>query len=169
MLAAAALTGGCLGGVYDICRILRLLLQMLLPGQKEDRPTDGPRPGDTERPRQNAVSVILAAFRFVTDLVFAVLSSVALILLCYYTNDGQLRAPAVIGMACGFFVYMMTLSRLVMAIANRLLTLAVAVLYQLLRPFRRLIGHIARRARAAHEKKSNMPACDEAPSAEPPA
>lgn len=91
MFVYASVTGFLLGGVYEGLR----MLWALLGWQGEE--ADG-----TERLRWR----VLLFFR---DLLFMLVTSVTFILLCYYTNDGQLRAPAFVGMACGFFVYRFTL------------------------------------------------------------
>ncbi len=113
MLVYAAVLGFAMGGVYDAFRLLRLLL------------------GDPTAATRGAQSVGLAhphrlrhsIPRFVCDLLFTVIAAIALVLLLYYTNDGQLRAPATIGMACGFFVYSHTLSHLTTLCLSALLRL----------------------------------------------
>ena len=102
----ASLAGFCLGGVYDLFRVLRMLFG--------DTGAYSATKGQGRRP------LPLAVLLFGTDLLFMLTATVTLILLCYYINDGQLRAPAVIGMACGFFVYVHTLGRLVMALSRRI-------------------------------------------------
>lgn len=94
MFVYAAITGFFLGGVYDILRILRALL-----GFPDQNAGSSPQPG-------------WRAVLFAEDVLFMLVASVAFILLCYYTNDGQLRAPALVGMACGFFVYRYTVGAL---------------------------------------------------------
>ena len=88
MLLYAAMTGFLMGGIYDALYILRALLV------------------DEAGGRMPLYGRMLL---FVEDVLFVAVASVAFILLCYYTNDGQLRAPAFVGMACGFFVYRYTL------------------------------------------------------------
>ena len=95
----AAAVGFCLGGVYDLLRILRMLCGY--------------------PPKQGRPSVFLTVLLFLEDVLFMLTAAVALILLCYYANDGQIRAPAFIGMACGFFAYWQTVGRLVVAVAER--------------------------------------------------
>lgn len=102
----ASLAGFVLGGVYDALRILRMLWDPTGSGQTDT--------GQGRRP------IFLVVFQFFEDLLFLLVATVTLILLCYYINDGQLRAPAMLGMACGFFVYVHTLGRLVRAAAERL-------------------------------------------------
>ncbi len=87
----AAVTGFCLGGLYDVFRFLRLLT-----GEDESKK-----------------SCFAWIFRFIADVVFVLAAIVALLLLSYFCNDGRLRAPAVVGIASGFYVYKQTVSRLV--------------------------------------------------------
>ena len=91
MLAWALVTGFCLGGVYDLLRALRILIGF---------------------GREKGSALPLRIVLFGGDVLLAVTASIALILLCYYTNDGALRGHAVWGMAGGFFVYVQTLGRL---------------------------------------------------------
>jgi hypothetical protein len=49
---------------------------------------------------------------FFLDVLFGLLCVCVLILLLYYTNDGQFRLLAVAGMGCGFFAWYHTLGRL---------------------------------------------------------
>lgn len=115
MLAWAAVTGLGLGGFYDLLRALRILLGL----------------------EQRQGSTLLSrTVLFVEDVLMALTASLALILLCYYTNDGLLRAPAVVGLASGFFVYTGTVGRLTVKAEkalSRLLKRAVGALLSLLR------------------------------------
>lgn len=111
MFVYAALTGFGLGLVYDGLRVLRMALGEQLPPKKPEASQPGRRP------------LPLAILLFAEDLIFALIVAVALILLGYYTNDGQLRAPAPVGMACGFFVYIHTVSRWVLRLAELILRL----------------------------------------------
>ena len=95
MLVWALATGIFVGMVYDLLRALRILTGL------------DQRQGSTPLYR---VSL------FVGDVILAVTAAVALILLCYYTNDGLLRGLAVWGMAGGFFVYVQTLGRLTLKV-----------------------------------------------------
>ena len=106
LLVYAAVLGFALGGFYDVLRFLRVFC------------------GDplTER-GQGSKRILFGGLRFVTDLAITLMTAISLILLCYYANDGQLRAPAVLGMAGGFFVYMQTLGRLTVRIAKPFTTL----------------------------------------------
>ena len=108
MAVYAALTGFCLGGAYDI---LGLAAALLLP-----RKTGGAESTSAERYSLTAKGFWV----FWQDLIFLLLTAVTFIFLCYYTNDGQLRAPAILGMAGGFFVYRHTAGLLTRRIIPRL-------------------------------------------------
>lgn len=115
MLAWATLTGIGLGCLYDLLRALRILTGL---DQKQ---------GSTP---------FFGLLLFFEDLLLALTAAVSLILLCYYTNDGLLRAPAVLGLASGFFVYMKTLGRLTVKAEKflaRLLKRVVKALFGFLR------------------------------------
>lgn len=153
MFVYAVLTGFGLGPVYDGFRILR----MALGDPTAARGPVGRRGSAPEPCGPRRRSPVLTAFLFVEDLVFMLIAAVALILLGYYTNDGQLRAPAPVGMACGFFVYIHTVSRPLVRLAELTLGLlrriGVACLHLLVIPLKGLwtvtAGHIlaARRER----------------------
>ena len=132
MLVWALATGIFVGMVYDLLRALRILTGL------------GQRQGSTPLYR---VSL------FVGDVILAVTAAVALILLCYYTNDGLLRGPAVWGMAGGFFVYVQTLGRLTLKVENVLARLArrliSLVLVPLSRPLLRGLHTLQKGAHAA--------------------
>ena len=119
MLAWAAVTGLGLGGFYDLLRALRIFLS----------------------PEHRQGSTLLSrTLLFVTDVVMTLAASLALILLCYYTNDGLLRAPAVVGMASGFFVYVRTVGRLTEKAEKALSRLLKRVVRALLSILRRPLG-----------------------------
>ena len=97
MYVWAVVAGAVLGASYDVLRLSRAMLG--LPGR---RLMDG-------RWRRVGGHVLL----FVQDVVFGLLGGLMLVLLLYYTNDGQFRGLAVVGMLSGFFVYYYTLGGLV--------------------------------------------------------
>lgn len=123
MLVYAALAGFCLGGVYDV---LGLVATFLLPSEKEKVKSD---------PSKRSSIAAKRFWVFWQDLIFLLLSAVTFILFCYYANDGQLRAPAIPGMAGGFFVYRHTLGRLIGRLIPRL---AVGIKQTLIRTVRLL-------------------------------
>lgn len=146
MFVYATLTGFCLGLGYDGLRVLRMALgETFLPSRSAGQGR-----------KDNKAGLPLKLLRFVEDLLFMLAAAVALILLCYYTNDGQLRAPAPLGMACGFFVYIHTVSRLVLRLAEGILRLVrrflLACLHLLAMPLRGLWSLTVGRMAAAHRE-----------------
>ena len=140
LLVYATAIGMGLGLVYDGLHILRMALGEPLTGQ-------GRRP------------IPLAFLLFAEDIVFLLIAGVSLILLCYYANDGQLRAPAGLGMAGGFWIYRRTLSRPVLRVADRLLKglrwMTRSLLGLVFRPLRRLYAvTIARGAYSLRERRT---------------
>lgn len=117
MLVYAALAGFCLGGFYDALGLLRAFFN----------------PTVATANREGSSSFWMRLLLFAQDLLFTLTVALTLILLCYYTNDGQLRAPAVLGLAGGFFVQRQTLGRL-MRRFNPILA----------RGFQRLLGWVIR-------------------------
>ena len=95
MLMGALLTGAAWGVSYDLLRLFRVIVGL----EKDDR-----RAG---RKKRLCRSVML----FVQDVLFGIIGGVALVLLLYYTNDGQFRGLAVIGMLLGAYVYAHTVGR----------------------------------------------------------
>ncbi len=91
----AAVLGFALGVFYDALRFLRVFCGETLTEWK-----------------QGSKGILCVLLRFITDLVFSLVTAITLILLCYYENDGQFRASALWGMVGGFFVYMQTVGRL---------------------------------------------------------
>ena len=110
MLLVAVLIGACLGVFCDGLFIIRLTLY------------DPAASGESRR------SVGHAILRGTCDFASALVAAVLLLLLCYYTSDGQLRAPAIFGMIAGFWIYRKTVSRWL----RRLLTAVFRAIQRLL-------------------------------------
>ena len=128
MLLVAVLIGALLGVLCDGLFIIRLFLR---------------DPEAVGTPRHSVAYAILRGF---CDALAAILATVLLLLLCYYTSDGQLRAPAVFGMIAGFWAYHKTVSRL----ARRLLTIIFNRVMRLLHfVWAHTVGHLARVLRMA--------------------
>ena len=123
MLAWAFVTGACVGVFYDLLRALRIF---------------------TGLDQRQGSTLLYRASIFVGDVFLAVTATVALILLCYYTNDGLLRGPAVWGMAGGFFVYVQTLGRLTVKAEKALSRLVRRLILLFLRPLSRPLLWMAR-------------------------
>ena len=95
MFSISVGTGALLGFIYDVFRFVRVL-----SGEGKDKKVG------------RLHSLLSAAAVFVEDFIFCMLCGIAFLLLIYYTNDGQLRGLALIGVASGAFVYCNTIGRL---------------------------------------------------------
>jgi hypothetical protein len=89
----------------------------------------------------------------ITDFIWTVLSWIALILVLYYTNDGQLRAPAPISMAVGILLYRALLGKWAEKVRVPVAVAALYPLYVLLTPLRRAAKAL-RDAASKKRKKS---------------
>ena len=107
----AVALGFALGSVYDVLRITRILCGVHYVKRFSEEKGSAT---DVSSLRQRVSRIQRAILVFSGDLLFGVVCGISLIILLYYTNDGQFRALAVFGTACGFFVYYHTLGRLVM-------------------------------------------------------
>lgn len=125
MFSISVATGGFLGFVYDVFRFARVLFS------SDRHAREGKRGG--------VVRSVSALIIFLEDIVFCLFCGVALLLLVYYTNDGQLRGLALLGVAAGGFVYFNTVGKLTAKLfpwlARGTRKIAVAVLKLLALPF----------------------------------
>ena len=76
---------------------------------------------------------------FVEDVIFFLVCGVCVVLILYFVNDGQFRFFVPLGLASGFFVYKMTVGRLVRAllevlvgVVHKALGFLIACLYRVL-------------------------------------
>ena len=128
MLLVAVLIGACLGVFCDGLFIIRLTLH------------------DPEACGESRRSAKCAILRGACDLISALVAAVLLLLLCYYTSDGQLRAPAIFGMIAGFWIYRKTVSRWL----RRLLVAVFCTIQRLLRfLWDKTLGRLARAVKDA--------------------
>lgn len=134
LFLASAGSGVLLGLIYDLMRMPMLLAGLspeCLPKQEKASPSPW---------QYNVGRVVL----FFLDLLFAVVCGVTLVLLLYFINDGQIRMLAPVGVACGFFVYMVTVGR-VIRLLIRIISQSIRWLLGLiLRPVVKLSGFLAR-------------------------
>ena len=157
MLAVSAAAGVGLGLVYDLLVFLRLLLRIPTPRRVAEPPETGEAAADGSQealedcPKEadgKATKSCPPSPGFWGDLLFSLLTAVTLILLAYYTNDGVLRAPAVVGLSVGFGVWYRTVGRLLRRAAIHLSRffrrLAWRLLCILWWPFRRISGLVWR-------------------------
>lgn len=142
------LLGVFLGAVYDVFRVLRI-------GRSERIAVTGRfyeliRPKKRlfgrgiltlgEKAREKAGNVLL----FFEDILFFLIASVAMILCFFHTNDGEIRIICLLSAVLGFFVYHISVGRLVVFFARQIVyILKCAVywmLYGLIVPMRLLFG-----------------------------
>jgi hypothetical protein len=112
----ASAAGFGLGAIYDGLRVLRMLAGVF-PSREPPaaNPSEKPSAGQGRRP------ILSSILLFFEDIGFMLMASITLILLGYYAGDGQLRAPAVVGLLAGFFVYRHTVSPWLVTLADRLI------------------------------------------------
>ena len=134
LFVCATLPGAVLGAVYDVLLLLRVIC-----GDRIDR---------TDLTARGSGKPIHAIFRFFCDVFFCLLTAITVILFCYYGNDGQLRAPALFGMAGGFFVYRQTLGRVTAHVAKPLRELLFRIAKGMLRLILRPLAWGVRLARS---------------------
>ncbi|MBR2454268.1 MAG: spore cortex biosynthesis protein YabQ [Clostridia bacterium] len=87
-------------------------------------------------------------FTAITDVIFAIISSVFAVLLTYQFNRGELRGFVLIALAAGFFSYNLTLSkpiyRLILRITDTLLSVLLKLIAAILSPTARLLSRYLR-------------------------
>ena len=114
LFLASFAAGIALGGIYDLLTLSRLFL-----GLSPKRNTRV----DVLRPQGKFRTALTPILLFLEDLCFILLCGISLLLLLYFVNDGVFRFWAPLGMGCGFFVYRMTLGRLITRISEALVKL----------------------------------------------
>lgn len=110
MFVCAVITGAFLGVIYDVIRITRIIV-----GIRYTRKDTTHSVGECDVMPHDALTVriLRAVLVFIEDVIFCLVCGVCVVLLLYYTNDGQFRGIAVLGVAAGFFVYYVTVGRVV--------------------------------------------------------
>lgn len=97
--------GACLGAVYDLVRLVRILFGVTVASPF----------GKSGVHRW--ISYILAALG---DLFFFAVASAVLCVFFFLTGDGRMRGYGLLGAALGFFCYYQTFGRLVIRLAERI-------------------------------------------------
>ncbi|MBQ9785252.1 MAG: spore cortex biosynthesis protein YabQ [Clostridia bacterium] len=113
----AFLLGVGLGAVYDAFRITRVFLGVSYSvgttARLQSIRLPYLRPRRARRP-----SRVLGVVIFFEDLAFALIGGVSMILLFYQINNGKIRFPAFLCAAAGYFLYRLTIGRLVIRAAE---------------------------------------------------
>lgn len=101
MFSLSLVSGLCMGVLWSCLRLFRSLL-------------------GTERRGHMGLRMVRAVLLVGGDVLFCLTCSVWLILLLYYTNDGQFRLLSVLGCGCGFLGWLGTLGYLLGKCTDRL-------------------------------------------------
>ena len=109
LFALCLLLGAALGLLYDVLRIFRIAI------------------------KHNFIMM------FFEDLIYCLIWTSMLILTIFCVNSGVVRWFALIGSAGGFFVYFNTLGRLIIKLANVIITFIKKVLLFIWRPVKRCV------------------------------
>ncbi len=117
MLLVAFTVGAALSVLYDTLAVFI----RLLPGKSNRNGADMVAP--------RGRSFLQIGIRFFTDLLFSLIAAISFLLVCYYTSDGQVRSPAVMGIIGGFLLCRCVLGGLY----RRLLHVFLRFLYGMLR------------------------------------
>lgn len=117
-LLYSAVVGTVLGVLYDIFRIIRVAMK--------------PSPGMSPKLR-SFYDAVGDTVIFIEDILFAFIAALVVAVFLFHVNDGQLRWFVLAGAAVGFFLYYMTVGRLVLLCAGAIISFVKAVLGFLLR------------------------------------
>ena len=109
----AVVVGIGLGALYDVFRISRVFFGVRYSRWGETLQARVHLPFISP-PKKHKKNPFLATIIFFEDLLFGILSGIAMILLFYLENNGKIRFPALLCATGGFFLYRATLGRLVM-------------------------------------------------------
>ena len=128
MMLSGALLGAVLGVVYDVFRLIRRAALEAGGGEVPSYAREWKFPFlgcPGARGKRNALSRgVTTVVTVLCDLAFGLISGISVLLLVYDRNDGIFRLSAPVGVAVGFFLYRMTLGRLVGAFEDAILFFA---------------------------------------------
>lgn len=103
-----------MGLLYDGFRIARIFLgEHFSKVANRFEAVDLPLIGAPKKPKSR--NKLRAIFLFVSDFLFCIIASVALILLFYQMNHGKIRFMTFVFAGAGFYLYRFTIGKLVMA------------------------------------------------------
>ncbi len=115
--------GFLLGAVYDIFRIRRIAF---LPKQENETKAE---PADKQKRAGNVKGKIDCLLIFLEDIFFFTFAAVLMVLLMYKLNGGRVRIFTLIPLVLGFFVYRITVGKLVIRCAE----IIIGFIYKLVR------------------------------------
>lgn len=132
--------GALLGVIYDVIRVLRVLLgaEREEKGKTDFRKIELPIIKRKAYPdkKSKLSSALLNVWVAVGDVIFAVSCGIMAVMIAYAYNSGKVRAVIFIGLALGFLGYYFTLGKLVMKISELvafLIRSAAVYAYELIR------------------------------------
>ena len=166
----AFLLGVGLGAVYDAFRIFRVFLGVSYSKRFSERLNSVRLP--LLPPKAHARPWrILPLVVLVQDVLFGIITGVCVAILFYWFNNGIFRTPAILCTAIGFFVYRLTLGRLVMLFSQVIAALIEwffrYLFFFVTLPFRflfkrgcRMVSSVYRRVRLACQRKARARCTD---------
>ncbi len=159
LYAYALLLGFISGFCYDLLRITRVFLGVHYSRRAAEKIRELSLPLLKSRKRRGE-SHALGIVVFLEDLIFCLLTGIAVILLFYAVNNGKIRFSALLVSGVGFLLYRATLGRLMMLFSEVIaFCVEIAVRYAvffLLYPFQKLVGWSVGRMRTVKRRASRM-------------
>ena len=144
MLALSFVLGFALGGIYDLLRSpvrTKRLAPSCLADRLEKRLVF---PSKCRRPDKKHSGKGLS---FIVDIIFCLVTSLALLLLLYMANSGQFRLSSLAVLSIGFFIYRITFHKPVCLLLDALFILWRVALawtkFAVLFPFRWIISRLS--------------------------
>ena len=171
----AFLLGVVFGFFYDLLRITRVLCGAEYGSNKKKRPYDQPLPLIGKAKRQKIKKPWIDILTVIQDFLFCVCASIALIVLFYQENQGNIRVSACLASAFGFVAYRAILGKPIMY-ASEWIAFGVQVIFryclffillplrwllaQIIRLLKKIVGYLLRcadrRARLRYTKKQAL-------------
>ena len=122
LLIASFAFGIGMGAVYDIHRILRVFFGVQYSKKRPSKLLQRPLPiirrplGEIRQRRWSRA--ILSILIFLQDVIFFCIAGGGIVILNYAYNDGQFRFYTVIALFLGFFLYYITVGKLVISLSE---------------------------------------------------
>ncbi len=123
------LPGIFLGAIYDVFRILRMartdkgngVLSRLYKHFGYTKPSSVPA--------EKRVDMLMSVLVFLEDILFCIIAALTEILLFYQMNDGVIRIYGLLLSFFGFYLYHISIGRLIIFFANRIIACSRYILY----------------------------------------